>query len=247
MKNYYKVNGIVIYNRPFKEKDKLVTLVTENGKFEAVAKGACSLKSHWVGRFEPLNELNLVLFNGPRQTTITQAYISNAHLRLREDLNLLTYGLTMAHLILDLTVVNSNDQKLYQLLTTALSTLEQSRNQELILAALTLKALKAAGIFPHIRSCLHCHKIMENMFFNVSAGGLVCQACLPIQERKHPVSQAALKLLQDLFKNKFANLNKIQYKEGDLKYTTELIWEHLNYHLPANMRVQTFLKDVSKN
>jgi len=247
MKNYEKVNGIVVCSRLFKEKDKLVTLITEKGTVEAVAKGAYSFKSHWIGRFEPLTELNLTLFHGPKITTITQAYISNAHLSLRDKLEPLTYGLAMVNLVLDLSVVNSNDYKLYQLLTAALNELEKNPESELIFAALILKALKAVGIFPYLNSCVKCKKTGGELFFNVSAGGLICSFCLPEQPQKYLIKKATLKLILNLLQSKFSDLKKVKKDKTEVKFITELIWEHLLYHLPTNARVQLFLKNVNKN
>lgn len=247
MKNYEKVNGVVVYSRLFKEKDKLVTLITEKGKVEAVAKGAFSFKSHWIGRFEPLTELNLILFHGPKTTTITQAYISNAHLSLRDKLEPLTYGLAMVNLVLDLSVVNSNDYKLYQLFTAALNELEKNGNAELIFAAFIIKALKAVGVFPYLKSCVNCKKMTGELFFNLKAGGIVCRLCLPDQPPKYLIKKETVKLMLTLLQTKFKDLKTVKATKTEVKFITELIWEHLLYHLPTNTRVQLFLKNVNKN
>lgn len=244
MQNYKKITGIVVSNRQYKEKDRLVSLLTEEGRVEAVAKGACSYKSHWVGRFELLNELELVIFLG-KTTTITQAYVINAHLALREELKSLAYGLAAANLVFDLTLANANDSQLYQLFKAALNELEKKRAPELTFAALAIKALKAAGIFPQLNYCVYCHENKSKLFFNFSAGGLVCSTCLPGQPDKYLFTPRRRQLFLTLYKTKFTDLANLNFQERELKFIMNLIWEHLTYHLPTNQRVQAFLEYVS--
>ncbi|MCA1691940.1 MAG: DNA repair protein RecO [Actinobacteria bacterium] len=84
----YREQGVVLRTMRLGEADRIVTLVTPGrGKVRAVAKGVRKTKSRFGGRLEPMNHVDLLLYEGRELDVISQAETLEQFRSVREDLD----------------------------------------------------------------------------------------------------------------------------------------------------------------
>ena len=72
----YRSEALTLRKMPLGEADLIVTFFTrENGKLQAVGKGARKNSSKLVGHLEPLTQVNLSLARGRSLDIVTQAQV----------------------------------------------------------------------------------------------------------------------------------------------------------------------------
>ncbi|HBK85983.1 MAG TPA: DNA repair protein RecO [Firmicutes bacterium] len=171
------VLGIVLKTYDLGEKDKILVLLTrEQGKLRVVAKGA----RRPGGRFaalEPLVEVQAAIYPGKSLYTLTQSALVTSHRLVREQLDRLAYGLFMAEL-LDLFTVDAEARPTsYDLLSQALTHLEEDQ-PETVLAYFETHLLRQMGLLPAWQACISCQTTESRLVaLNLPEGGLVCAAC----------------------------------------------------------------------
>ena len=90
---HIKTQGIVLRQTSFKDTDKILTIFCrENGKINAMAKGAKRTKSPIMGSTQMFCYSDFVLFKGRNFYHINQGEVLNSFYSLREDLFKLAYG-----------------------------------------------------------------------------------------------------------------------------------------------------------
>lgn len=173
----FKVEGLVLRTRILGEADRLVTLLTwEEGKFEAVARGARKIKSKLAAGVDIFTHGRFTLHRGKTWPIITgQDTIESFH-RFREDPDLYPYGLYMAELIDHLVSGEESCLEICRLLLDGWKLLVEDIDRALLCRAFELKLAVAAGYSPHLHSCTNCGSKLTSAF-SPRQGGLFCRRC----------------------------------------------------------------------
>ena len=87
----------------------------ENGKLQAVGKGARKNSSKLVGHLEPLTQVNLSLARGKNLDIVTQAQVVTNFPPLKDHLDAITKGLYLAELVDGFGSESQPNLPLYQL------------------------------------------------------------------------------------------------------------------------------------
>jgi DNA repair protein RecO (recombination protein O) len=185
MSQTYKATGIILKGQPFKESDRLVTVLTpEYGLISAVAPGAKKQKSRLRGRCElfVINEMSIV--KGRSLDKIIQVETLESHPGLSKNLNKLAAGQYLAELVLGLALSEQPQVGLYELLKEHLKRIEILDDRENIFAPLSqavFHLLAIAGIAPQVHSCNLSQKSLTANFtemdwqvgFSFDSGGVI--------------------------------------------------------------------------
>jgi DNA repair protein RecO (recombination protein O) len=185
MSQTYKATGIILKGKPFKESDRLVTVLTpEYGLISAVAPGAKKQKSRLRGRCElfVINEMSIV--KGRSLDKIIQVETLESYPGLSKNLNKLAAGQYLAELVLGLALSEQPQVGLYELLKEHLKRIEILDDRENILARLSqavFHLLAIAGIAPQVHSCNLSQKSLTANFtetdwqvgFSFDSGGVI--------------------------------------------------------------------------
>ncbi len=190
----YRDRGVVLRTYKLGEADRIVVLVTSgHGKVRAVAKGVRRTKSRFGGRLEPLNHVDLLLYEGRELDIVTQAEMIEPWRPLHEDLNRLAQGMAMAEATEQVAQEREPSGPLYQMLVGALRTLAD-RSGPLVVAAFYWKLLALDGAGPVLTSCASCGSsppAAPLVAFDIAEGGALCRLC----RRGQSLSPASLELL----------------------------------------------------
>lgn len=177
----YRDAGIVLRTHKLGEADRIITLLTrERGVVRAAARGIRKTTSRFGARLEPFMHVDLQMGEGKSLDFITQVVTINAFARdLGADYGAYTVGCAMLEtaerLVAD-TAEPSVPQ--FTLLVGALRALTERREDPgLILDSFQLRSLAIAGYAPSFEACARCGVEGPHTFFQVAAGGILCDRC----------------------------------------------------------------------
>lgn len=199
--------ALVLHVREYREADKLVTLITRNdGKVTVVARGVRKIKSRFSALVEPLTLGNFLLHRGRSLDTLIQGEIIKPYVKLKTALPLLAN----AQYFCELCEASLPDREpaaaVFDLLLTALETLESDGNPGRVACCFELNLLDLLGYRPALEQCGNCGGITGPYFFNPSQGGLICALCSRSAE-SFPVSGGAVAVMKHFLNYGFFRLS----------------------------------------
>ena len=168
----------MLRGRPLGEADRIMTLfTTENGKTDAVAKGARRARSHLSGRLEFGNECDFQMHKGRSLDVIVSAEIvSSPWQSLVEPDRYAT-----AHLVAELVDAFCEPElavpEVYALLSAMLGAIAATDHPKSLIPRFSLRLLAALGLEPPVEACIHCNLAFEDdvAFLDSQMGGFSCR------------------------------------------------------------------------
>ncbi len=211
----FKAKGLVLRTRNLGEADRLVTLLTfEEGKFEALAKGARKTKSKLAAGIDLFTYGNYNFHRGKTWPIITGQDPIERFNRFREDPDLYPYGLYLNELTDKLISGCENCIEICSLLLEGWRTLEEGTDANLLCRAYELKLADAAGYHPHLHCCVSCGSTGPTSF-SPRQGGLLCSSCSGNDVIK--ISPGTLALTHRLIQSSLRQVNLLRLSPGQLK------------------------------
>lgn len=193
-----QTEGLVLRVRPFGEADKIVTILTsDQGKVEAVARGARRPRSRLLGSTQPFSHIKIMIFTGRSLHQLSQAEIVKSFAALRDDLLKMAYASYWSELVDGMVPADEKDPIIFDLLLQAYTILEHSEDPELLSRGVELKLLNFLGYLPELNHCVGCSRdIMEPLSFSSRAGGVVGDCCRGRYPEAQALSSTALKSMR---------------------------------------------------
>jgi len=199
-------SGVVLRTYRLGEADRIVVLLTEeHGKVRAVAKGVRRTSSKFGARLEPLSHVALLLWQGRGDLAVVNQVEVLDHFRsVREDLERVGAGLSMAEVADQLSQEGHRDPGLYRMVVGALRALgEPQHDPSIVVPAFFLKVLALEGAEPVLSACASCSRAdVELVAFDITDGGALCREC----RRGRPLSAAALDVLRQILGGSLARV-----------------------------------------
>jgi DNA repair protein RecO (recombination protein O) len=184
----YKEEAIILRSMPYGEADRILTLFTRGtGKVAAIAKGVRKPSSRLRGAVQLFSHTHLVIYGGKTLDTITQGDSDETFSYIEQDLDRLAAASCFAELVDRLTMERQPQPKLFQLLLTAMRTLDGS-DPELLGRVFETKLLAILGYRPQFEGCvMERHNDRQALqrevtaagpvWFSIERGGVLCPAC----------------------------------------------------------------------
>ena len=189
-----KVKGIVISENKLNDYDKMVTILTPNGKIGCAAKGARRPKSQLMAATQYLCFGDFLIYQGVNSYNINSCEINELFYNIRTDLDKLQYAAHITKIINDVTDENQNTYKILQLFLNTLYVLsETNKNKDLTISIFKLKLMCLLGFTPIIDRCSACQKkdgILNH--FSFRDNGIKCDICSRQDKGAIEISQATL-------------------------------------------------------
>ncbi len=159
MEKYQTVQGIVINKKTYKEKDLLITLLTQsNGKIVALAKGATSIKSSRLSSLQLGNIIKAQIYTTNDFSWISEAQTITPFLQHRVSLvqlNLLFYFLELINaLIAD----NQQIPNVFQISKNIVKSINQNQLQNYIRNEIKLLEVLGFGVPSEINTTFKSHE-----------------------------------------------------------------------------------------
>lgn len=172
-----KTKGIVISENNMGDFDKMLTILTPNGKISCSAKGARRPKSQLMAGTQFLCFGEYMLFKGSSTYTLNSCDTIELFYNLRIDLNKLEYAAHITKIIQDVTDENQNTYKILQLY---LNTLYVMANTDMDLKFITsifkIRLMCLLGFKPRLDRCSTCENEQVS-YFSFKDNGLKCESC----------------------------------------------------------------------
>lgn len=176
----YKASAVILRGRTYGEADRILTLFTaERGKIDVIAKGARRTKSHFAGRLEFGNEVQLCMHAGRNLDVVVSAEIERAHWQSLVQPERFAAASIVAELVDAFCEPDLAQPELYALLTAVLSALAQSDDPLALLPRFFMRLLDELGLAPPVDVCIHCGSSLvgERAWLDVQQGGFDCERC----------------------------------------------------------------------
>lgn len=180
-----KVKGVVIKEIPYKENDKIITLMTDSlGKISCMARGAKKTNSALLASCQLLVYSEFVLYKGTSFYHINSAEIIDTFYNLRIDLDKLERAYEITKSLNNLVYEN---QETEGVLSLYLNTLFVIANKEMsfnyVQSVFRLKLLALLGYSPSIVKCVNCNTHMiekeqdNNYYYSYNMNNVLCSEC----------------------------------------------------------------------
>ena len=175
------VDGLVLRSQNYGENDKLVTILTAEGKQTVLAKGARSMKSKIKNITEPFVYANFELNQkGGAISWIKGGSSTEIFYNLREDVEKLFLATYICDIANELSGELQDSSDMLRLtLNTLFAIVKDLRPIAQIKAVYEIRAAAISGYCPNLDYCERCEvEEAEVTYFDVMNGALVCSECL---------------------------------------------------------------------
>jgi DNA repair protein RecO (recombination protein O) len=235
---YLKTNGIVLKRTKLSENDVLVTILTyKAGLVKAVIKGAKNPKSPLSAASHPFVFGEFVIRVDSKWSKVQSAEIIDSFYKVREDLEVLSYGsyfMELAIHILEDGVVN---HKMYYLLLETINTLVKTKPDDikLLKVAYEIKLLEIAGYSMMVEKCSECGCDNTGFVdFLVSSGGVLCPNCKSSEKKPIIVGKTIPKIIDYMKRKDIRVICQTQINVSYLEKMDILNKRYLSEHLGFN-------------
>ena len=234
MPEILKTKALVIKKLDYGDTSKIATFFTEDfGKISAIIKGARSPKSKMGSVVDILNTVQIVYYKKESREVqlVSQAELINHYTKIKEDLDKLKYGSSVAELLLNLTLEDEAHPKLYKGTARILDLMNESDEPaEIYFAKYVLFFLKEMGYEIQLEKCSSCEKDIEiGMPYSFSYNsGILCSGCKHEELISYEFSPELFKLLLCLSRRN----NTCKYSKNDINKLIYFFEKYISYHIP---------------
>ena len=197
-----KLKGIVIKQETYKEDSSKITLFTEDGLCNFIAKGTKKIESKLRPLCQILTEVELITTDDRIINTITEGVVIENYTVIKEDMNKLLVTLSILEYLYSFKDAITNMKTIYSFLKDILKILSSTNYPKSLLSLFELKFLYAIGSYPEFVNCVKCNSNLGE-FFSVKNGGNLCKECYEMNCCNKELS----KLLELIFYIKVNNVN----------------------------------------
>jgi DNA repair protein RecO len=246
MSNTQKELSFVLRATPFRERDQIVVLLTENkGKIHAIARN--SIQSRRFGGCLNLftaSELELDSRSikiseetDERLVGVQSAQIRQTFSEIAKNFEKMSSASAMNELLLRTIPTHRNAPELFKLYSNGLVALNEAKSTQEIFAltnAFILKLTQWLGVQPSVTRCLKCEKSLAEMddshvYAQVSRGGWICGTCSP-EVHDHQLSKDVIFDSYQAILNPIRKTNFTATQEDHLRLL-QYLEQHLLFHV----------------
>lgn len=193
----YTVDGLVLRSQNHGENDRIVTILTKDGKINAIAHGARSMKSKMLNLTQPYVYGNFEINQkGGARPWVKSGSSYEMFYRLRDDMEKLFLSAYICDVANELSGEGVDCSEMLRLtLNTLYAIMTDMRSLSQIKAVFELRSAGISGYMPNLAHCEHCGaENAENTYFDVMNGALICSECL---QKKGEIVKKDLSLMYD--------------------------------------------------
>ncbi|MGT2829279.1 DNA repair protein RecO [Streptococcus hillyeri] len=207
-----ETRGIVLYNRNYREDDKLVKIFTETaGKRMFFIKHAS--KSKLASVIQPLTQADfLVKLNDTGLSYIDDYHGSEAYQMINEDIFILSYATYVVALADAAINDNQPDPHLFAFLVKTLALMNEGLDYEILTNIFEVQILERFGVALNFHDCVFCHRVGQRFDFSYQYSGLLCPEHYDRDERRSHLDPNVPYLLNQFQSVKFEELKTISVK-----------------------------------
>ena len=192
-----KTKGIILSESNMNDFDKMVTILTPNGKIGCSAKGARRPKSLLMSGTQFLCFGEYLLYQGSNSYHINSCDTIELFYNIRIDLDKLKYAAYITKIINDVTDENQNTYKILQLyLNTLYMISEEEKDLDFVISVFKIRLCCLLGFMPEIRKCGNCGLQEKLNYFSLRDNCLKCESCAKVDKSAIQISDSTRTAIQ---------------------------------------------------
>lgn len=255
------VTGIILSAGPIGEYDRrLVLLTKEKGKISAFAKGVRRPTAMLSGCSQPFVFGTFTLYEGKNSYTLQNVEVENYFAGLRDDLELLYYGVYFCEFAEALTREGLPAKEELKVLYRSLGALMKcSIGAKLVKSVFELKMLSVSGISPQVFECVKCRGKEALVRFYPERGGCICRSCVEKESQNQfeelgtdglsgegfePISGSTLYTMQFILATPIESLYTFKVSEDVMRELSRIIKRFLAVHTDRKFKSLEMLEEI---
>ena len=242
----YTAEGIVLRTRNLGEADRIVTLYArEQGKVEAVARGARRVRSRLTGATQIFTHGRYVLFSGRTLDTLSQAEIVQSFAPLREDLIKMAHASYLAELLDVCVEPGEPSEDLFALVLGGLQALAAGVDPRVVSRHFELTVMSLLGYAPHVDSCVACRGEAEGrVSMSAREGGILCERCRSADPTAIRLERSTLEWVRRLLATRVDRMGVFRIGADDLRLLEAVGRAFVDLRVPRPLKSLSFLASV---
>ncbi len=231
------IRGIVIQQKDNKENDLLLSVLTNDGVKNVLARGVkkYGAKNKALCQMYVYGEFEVMQVSENARYVLKSGNIIKNNQAISDNL----YAIGILTFCNEVIVRNFSNEEIFNTYNELLDSFSTSDNYYFYFAWLVSSWIKISGVTPIVDKCSSC---FNNTVVGISLdGGFVCQKCFGKYDLHYNVEQ--LKLFRYLFKADLSNKDKLK----DFAYDwalVELLVKYYLYHQPGEYKSWKFLNEL---
>lgn len=234
-----KTKGIILSESNMNDFDKMITILTPNGKIGCAAKGARRPKSLLMSGTQFLCFGEYLLYQGSSSYHMNSCDTIEIFYNIRTDLEKLKYASHITKIINDVTDENQNTYKILQLyLNTLYMISEEEKSLDFVVSVFKLRLACLLGFMPEIKKCKVC-KTDENLnYFSLKENGLKCLNCGKVDKSAIQISDSTKTAIQYIVLSDAKKIFSFNISEDNLKELELVSKLYLNDKLEKEYKLE---------
>jgi DNA repair protein RecO (recombination protein O) len=244
----YRTTGIIIRRMDVGEADRLITVLTPEGKLTATARGVRKTASKLAGHLELLSECQLQLARGRSRDVITQSMALSRFEPVHNALLTMAAGYYVAELADAMVADEETAPGAYTCLKQTLQHLPTAPTVDMVLHWYTLQLCDAAGYRPQLVTCVVCGQMLTEAAerWSVRQGGMLCNDCRRMDSQAQLIELAVFKVLRFTQRESLAVVMTIKQPPEVHDRVFALLRQWVMQQSERRLRSATFLDDVRR-
>lgn len=243
MRGPTEVNGIILFQRNYRERDKLVKIFTESaGKKMFFVKNANKKNSPLLAAVQPftqatyiaeLKEEGLSFLNGVKDIVPFKT--------IQLDIFISAYATYILNLVDVAIEDHSYDPALFGFTKQALTLLDEGSDPEIITNIFEIQLLQRFGLSFNFESCGICQETNAKFDFSHAYNGLLCEKHWHMDERRSHFSPTAIHFIRLFNQISLSQIKTIDVSDKTKEELRRTIDELYDEYVGIHLKSKTFI------
>lgn len=239
-----ETRGIVLYNRDFRESDKLVKLFTEKaGKQMFFVKHVA--KSRLLPVIQPFTYADFIVkLNDDGLSYIEDFHQVQSFRHINQDIFRLSYATYLLALADACIQDKQPDASLFAFLIRTLELMESGLDDEILTNIFEIQILGRFGVSLNVHECVICHRIGGPFDYSYKYSGVLCPQHYYKDERRLGVDPNVLYFIQQFQSISFQELARISIKDDMKRKLREFIDFIYDEYVGIHLKSKKFIDNL---
>lgn len=239
-----RATAIVLKAIDYRENDKMISLLTPNGRITAVAKGVKKPNAKLKSCTLAFSIGDYIFAQTSEHLTITGYNGIESFYQLTDDITLYYCANVVAECALRFIQQNDDCGQFFLLVAKTLQFLTyENINAPLVTLRFLISAVNIEGYKIVLDKCCVCSSNKINKFyFDIFLGGLVCSNCVQLTGRE--ISSETVNLLRQVASSKYDKLADISIKDNSIRNCFSIISDYINENIVKLKTIEELMKII---
>ena len=213
-----EIEGIVLRQSPYKEKDRMISILTKDGVKNFLARGIASTTSKNAASCNLFCHSLFYLNETNSKLSLSQSKIIDSHYELYLDLEKMSALQFASETIIKFL---DEDNQMYDYLLNLIKYLKEGFDSKTLMTIFLANVIKESGYQLEYNSCIECESKSNIVAVNYDLGGFICQNCA----KKHNLQPQDLNYLNSYRYAFMVDESKMNHYKLDENISIRLINE----------------------